>query len=227
MILKELIHPYKINEPLIHLGNKGDGGYVLPRSALSCEVLYSYGIGDNISFETDWEKNTGRKSYLYDMTVDSPVLLPNMKFFKEGISGQKQLTTDNFLNHLVVNQDAATNILLKIDVEGAEYDWIAHTDMAVLAARVYCLTIEFHWIGGYKQQFVAAIEKLQESFDIVHLHGNNYNGLVEGAPDVPEMTFTRKTANLIVAPCKYCYPLKDIDYPNNFRHPDLVIDYSD
>ena len=51
MIDKEKIRPFFFGN-LIRVGNRFDGGYVVPEQALkSCKFLLSLGINDDISFD--------------------------------------------------------------------------------------------------------------------------------------------------------------------------------
>lgn len=228
MNLKEIVRPQVIFEDLIHLGNDGDGAYIVPRSALDCDELYSYGISDNITMEDDWTRLTNHKpALLYDMTVESPVLQPGMSFFKEGLSGEQTHNTNNYLNHYKKNNSSSKNILLKVDIEGNEYEWIENTDIKELSQTVYCLTMEFHWVGRYKNQFINCINKLKEYYEVVHIHGNNYAGITnDNCPEVPEMTFIRKDNYKFGGPVTCKYPIIGLDFPNNNAWADLEIDYS-
>jgi hypothetical protein len=52
------LSPYVIKD-LIRLGNKGDGGYVIPKKLINeSEILISFGISHDWSFETDFKKRS-------------------------------------------------------------------------------------------------------------------------------------------------------------------------
>ena len=59
MILKSkynFLKPFKVKK-LVRLGRNYDGGYLLCDEILqSCENLITLGVGDDISFEIDFEK---------------------------------------------------------------------------------------------------------------------------------------------------------------------------
>ena len=63
--------PYKVKR-LIRFGRKFDGGYLVCNDAIKeIENLITLGVGDDISFEIDLEKNNSLKSvYMYDYTVN-------------------------------------------------------------------------------------------------------------------------------------------------------------
>lgn len=221
---KQLFRPLEISEKLIRLGEVHDGGYIINEGSLNCDCLFTYGIGTSCLFEEEWETKTGKPSFLYDMTVDSPTLLPKMKFFKEGLSGTKQRNTDNFLNHYAKEGITSKNVLLKIDVEGAEYEWLQNTDIKKLADIVSCLIVEFHSV--FSEPFEEQINILKKFYNIIHVHGNNNGSVRNEIPEVPEITFLRKDSSIFLQETKEKYPKKDIDSINNIEKIDMTIDFS-
>jgi hypothetical protein len=225
MIDKLLVRPWDIDQELIRFGSAGDGGYVANKGCLDqCDYCFSYGINGIITFEEDWEKFSGKCSYLYDHTCDAPPnLMPKMTYFKEGLGGNKTDNCNNFLNHY---KDLNLNgqVLLKMDVESCEYDWILNTNIDQLSKIVPTLIIEFHWIQNFP--FEECINKIKSHYNITHLHPNNYGALYNGIPNVPEITFLRKDSATFIKPTHKTYPLPILDSPNNNKCPDLIIDYS-
>jgi len=63
--------PYKVKK-LIRFGRKFDGGYVVCSDAIKeIDNLITLGVGDDISFEIDLEKNNSlKKVHMYDYTVN-------------------------------------------------------------------------------------------------------------------------------------------------------------
>ena len=55
-LLKKLL-PYKINTNLVRLGEKNDGGYLVPEDFEGIERNYSAGVGMLTKFETDLINN--------------------------------------------------------------------------------------------------------------------------------------------------------------------------
>lgn len=218
--MKEL-QPYKLLLPdkLIRLGNPdGDGGYLIAKSLLdTCDILYSYGVGTDSSFENDWTKlTTSKPAHLYDYTINFTPIYPQHTFHKEGLSGFKTNNCNNFLNHLTENGDCDRKVLLKVDVEGAEYEWLRHTNISELANSVNGLIIEFHDV--YDINLNGTLPRLQEYFNIIHLHSNNFGGIYNGIPVVPEITFLNKNipiGELFVGQL----PLQGLDVRNNVNNP--------
>src|ERR1700676_2453767 len=81
-----LLRPYDVlGGEKTRIGRSADGGYVLLTRPKLPDVVYSFGVGYNISFEHDLAER-GCKGYLFDHTVDGlPIQHPNLHFSKEGV----------------------------------------------------------------------------------------------------------------------------------------------
>lgn len=91
------LKPYKVKK-LIRLGRNFDGGYLVCNDALKhCNDLITLGVGDDLSFERDFDKKKKpKKVYLYDYTVNHNLFLKIiLKYFRRLITFRTRL--DNFL----------------------------------------------------------------------------------------------------------------------------------
>lgn len=230
-ILKELSRPYKIDDELIRLGYKSDGGYILNKKSIeSIDLCYTYGVGAEISFENDLSKfNPNVKIHLYDHTVDSPELLPNMVFHKEGLHGYKDGLLDSFFNHFETNQDDyGKQILLKLDAEGAEYSLFENYNVDRFK-HLHAMVIEFHDLHINLEKYLKIIYHLNKYFKIVHIHANNCGSVIDFQnfifPMVPEITFV----NSLIYNCQERifkkYPIEGLDYKNEIKRPNFEIDF--
>lgn len=166
----------------IRLGNPYDGGYVVSILSIgSSEAVFSYGVGGDISFERDYCLLTGKKAYCFDHTIEGigipDDLQDKIKFKKEGISGDDQEDTKHFFTHYETKK-LTGRVLLKLDVEGCEYDFFDKTDLQKLASITSGIVIEFHnfHIKETYERFLQLLEKMNKFFYIIHIHGNNYGG---------------------------------------------------
>ena len=113
------------------------------------------------------------------------------------------------------------DIFLKIDTEGAEYDYFLNVDVDDLASFTNGLVVEFHWIDQPDNQtkLVQILEKLDKHFILVHVHGNNWGGEFdyEGhkVPRVPELSFINRKYVTEYTPDNQDYPVVGVDFPNN------------
>jgi FkbM family methyltransferase len=211
------------------VGSAHDGGYVIVHGdAMSYDLVLSAGIETNIDFETAFLTLHPRvQCEAFDGTVQSfPPTTQNIRFHKMNIGPTNSASTTNWHSYL----DTSTNVFVKMDIEGSEYEWIdTLTDTHL--SHILQLVIEFH--SPYKQeQHWKMIDKLNTTHYLVHIHGNNFapivhftpNPLNATLPDVFECTFVRKTA--FSAPPAYNvipFPLPQLDTPNCKVRPDIPL----
>ena len=70
---------YKSAKNLIRLGKDNDGGYLVPKEDVkSSEMLISFGINDDWSFEKDFYAIKKSKILAYDASVNSLLFLKNV-----------------------------------------------------------------------------------------------------------------------------------------------------
>lgn len=227
----QLLTIYNVGEK-VRLGKENDGGYVIPHIALKkSHVLFSYGICNDISFDEAYIEATELKNEVhgFDHTIETiQTNYPeNFILHLEGLSGTQTENTDNFLAHFD-QVNPAGRAFLKIDVEGAEFDFFAHTQVKELSDRTTGMVVEFHHLANpsYRSKFFSILENLNEYFYVCHAHGNNHdtlfdyhkNGEVYSFPNVLELTFIAKDIVSDVSICQSAYP-SELDMPN---HPDRV-----
>lgn len=109
----------------------------------------------------------------------------------------------------ILNTFKQDKIILKIDIEGAEWDSLPI--VAKNLGNVNCLIVEFHDISSNISNFKKLLSDLQENFNIGHSHVNNFSSLnYDILPDFIEMTFVNK---------KYSHTNKKVT-----RLPNLTLD---
>jgi mannosyltransferase OCH1-like enzyme len=228
---------YNVGEK-IRVGNQHDGGYVIPKLALEhTGQLFSYGINNDITFDEHYIELTQfkKKAFGFDHTIDGIKTFYGDHFtlFKEGLSALETPQTNNFLIHFERYGDQSQT-LLKIDVEGAEYEYFLNTDCFFLSKVAKCIVVEFHWLSQpeYRSQFVQILHRLNPHYHICHVHGNNHDTLFthqEGNsqyvfPNVIEITFVAKDICEKVVPDHSIYPT-ELDNPNHSQRPDIDLSF--
>jgi hypothetical protein len=83
--LREVLNPsHCVSNTLIRLGSSSDGGYVLIDDLNQSEILFSIGVGENVTFDQDCEPKLA-KVVMVDHTV--PEFVPPPGKFESSISG--------------------------------------------------------------------------------------------------------------------------------------------
>lgn len=199
----------------VRLGNPYDGGYIVALQALcrsSC--LFSYGVNHDISFEIDYIEATNKKAFCFDHTTsfEVPIQFENkIILMREGLSAFKEEKTDNFLNHYTkyaenfwdnFSNEFSEKVLLKMDVEGCEYDFFKNVDMQALANVTTGMMIEFHWIYDERNRnsFFECLSKINQHFYLCHLHGNNNAEMIKYFERIPAATLNESYIEQFLIP---------------------------
>jgi hypothetical protein len=219
----------------VRMGHDSDGGYVMIDEH-DFERLYSYGVGRDISFEVDFVERWPVPAYLYDHTIDGiprndhPALL---RWKKEGIAATRLPNLNSLSAHIAENGDTdRENLVLKMDVEGAEWYSILATEDEVLR-QFRQIVMELHgltsqrWNASYEVK-AAVLDKMRRSFHLVHAHGNNHGTVYVDQeyllPDVLEVTYLRRDPDIVVRSSQTEYPIGGLDYPNRVGAEDIRLD---
>ena len=200
-ILQMLI-PVNNNVELIRIGGSTDGGYLLPDDLSGIHLCISPGVADTWKFEKELLSKYQIKSLMIDASIETPNLQDGLNFLKLWLGPSNNETTLS-MNSIITSQLGLGNqeLLLQMDIEGAEYASLMSTDIELLS-KFRIAVIEFHdlemWkINSYYSKVVLPLfTKLKEIFDVVHLHPNNggLNFIWHGIkhPSGIEVTFHRK-----------------------------------
>ena len=199
-----------------------DGGYVTINDPRVNKIAYSFGINQDVTWDNDMA-NLGYQIFMYDMTIeDLPYHRPEFHFFKQGIGEkfdpvQKLDTLEHFLQRN--GHENQRNMTLKMDVEGAEWDFLEQVDSKTLE-QFDQLIFEFHWLlfgTDFEKQarMFVLLKKLNRTHQLVHLHAHNTVSAVKYRgdfyPDVMEATYAKKD--------RYEFFDADIDLPIDLDRP--------
>ena len=187
----------------VRLGRNADGGYIIA-DELKYDLLLSGGIGGDTSFEKNFLQRYPdvKKAYGFDGTVADMSSKSYDNLFLVG----KNIGTDSSNNEtdLVEYIGDCKDIFLKMDIEGAEFDWILNS--AIDFNKFKQMVIEFHPFGSSDQDFgswfvfMESLKKLNKTHKIIHIHANNIAGVLKfecenhgmiTLPRVCELTFVR------------------------------------
>ncbi len=221
LALIRLLRPQDCGKELVRIGGKGDGGYLVPDDLGGIEYCFSPGVSTVVDFEIELADRK-IKSFLADYSVDGPpISRPEFIFDKKflGATDNDQFITLPTWKEKYL-KDYSGDLILQMDIEGAEYQVILNTPDRLLS-QFRILVIEFHSLDKLLDPFVfellsACFSKILESFYIVHLHPNNCCGSVRTRdieiPRIMEFTFLNKRRVSRAEPqTKFPHPL---DFPN-------------
>jgi hypothetical protein len=187
----------------VRLGNKlRDGGYILADRLRAGQIVYSYGISNDVSFDLD-VAGRGLVVFMYDHTIAAlPARHVNFRFFPQGIGPADRPETAIFTlaRQLRHNAHPDADMILKMDVEGAEWDTLDAMEAATLC-RFEQIVLELHQLDElhqdpFRQRMVRVLNKLNGMFNLIHVHANNTvrirTVLELPVPPLLEVTFLRK-----------------------------------
>ena len=228
---------------MIRAGKANDGGYVLPEISMEkADVLIGYGIADDISFEEYFADHYKKPAYGFDCGIEDIKINNNLvKFIPECIVTDKFLYGNQTSSHQtsIFAQQIETlklqkkQILIKMDIEGAEYqamhsilEHYKYITGIVLELHIYKnedATKALHLLKTLSKKFVLVHVHVH-----VHVHGNNFrpgwfysNNSKGKLPNVLELSYVNK--NLI-----HDYEISSnqnhpryLDMPNNPKRRDI------
>lgn len=199
-----MLRPRKlVGSGKIRLGRLFDGGYVMVDRFEGIEAAYSLGINDDVSWDLDVAAQ-GIPCFQYDPTIEAlPQQHPLFNWKPVWIGGDVDAAANReSLESLIVQNghDRSRDLLLKCDIEGAEWALLQRTPSRVLR-QFRQMVFEFHDLGmlcdpQHGNNVRNAFLNLTASHHVVHVHANNFAGwhVVGGVPvpAVIELTMLRK-----------------------------------
>ena len=215
------------NCDLKRFGEVNDGGYLLCGNLLGAvKGGYSYGISGYDGWGCQVAKELNVKVHQYDcFNPTVPVCSGGAtEFHSECVAGEPSTDADGRRfdtpeHQIVRNGDSGRQLVVKIDVEGAEWDTFRRSPDAVFE-QIDQLVVEFH--GVTEQRFVDVVKKLKRFYYVADLHYNNYSCTGEFRPFPAwafEVLFVSKR---LVVPAESGKPVggRALHTPNNPKKPD-------
>lgn len=229
--LRELLQVRRLSSndlAKVRIGKENDGGYVLLDDFKEGGIAYSFGISDDVSWDSDMV-DRGYDVYMYDHTIPAlPMEKERFHFFKQGLAGDNsaypQLAT--LKKYLEENGHSShQHMILKVDVEGAEWDWLQSVEEATLN-QFDQIVIELHWCTNYslREKILKGIQKINKTHGVLHLHGNNYARVfwLDGIPhpDVLEVLWVNRSVYSIDDSYR-ARPMEPLDQPNALERDEI------
>lgn len=227
-----VLSPRGTNLTLKRVGGEGDGSYVLPEEFCSPKYyLISGGIDNNNSFEFELA-DSGVKGIQVDNSINIPPKNhPNLEFVRKTI-GDVQKHDWVALSELINQTPQGKNLLLKLDIEGAEIAALNQLDQSELD-KFDCLLFELHNLSNiddkvFAEKLMNFLHKIQIDFASVFVQANNaclaYNLAGMLIPDNIEVTFIRKKETRSLE-SKDVKRIKSLTSKNNQMFAQINIDH--
>jgi hypothetical protein len=193
---------------MIRLGGLGDGAYVVPNDMASISACFSPGTANRKDFEDELSDRYSIPSHMMDASSDKAKFRTPLKsgqtFLKKWLSHEESdpdmMSLATWVQQLAPGRE---DLLLQMDIEGAEYPNIGLADPNLL--RRFRIIIELHGLAQLARNPQAFLEEkgrlfsnLMRNHVVVHAHPNNCCGLTVleeppgSIPNVLELTLLRK-----------------------------------
>ena len=213
-------------------GNGNDGGYLMCENLLTgVATAYSYGIEGRDEWGCAIAQQFDLPVHQYDCFVTTRPRCPSGTFvFHEECVGDTRVDSehrvfDSLPNQIARNGDLERRLVVKMDVEGAEWTTLAETPEAVLA-QIDQLVVEFH--GAGQAHYVETLARLKRTFVVAHVHFNNV-ACDAGAAPFPSRVYEVLFVNRIRAKVDHertSPPQPNPrDSPNNAKLPDCQVSW--
>ena len=232
LLLQEFQVVNPIGKAFCRIGNEYDGGYIM-LDDFQGGIAYSFGINTDVSWDEDIA-NRGYEVYMYDHTIDAlPYQRKEFHWFKQGLAdtataGPPLHLLDWYLwknNHM-----REEHMLLKMDVEGAEWGGLEQLNPLVLT-QFDQIVLELHGLiqahdDQKRMQILNVLHKLNQTHYVVHIHGNNYGAAItlggQVIPDTVEITFVNKQVVSVDKEAVVRLP-RDLDQPNDPNRVEYIL----
>ena len=228
------VQPVKLtNCELARYGEKHDGGYLACRNLLpEVRAAYSYGISGYDGWGCEISTELKVPVHQYDCFDTRHPSCPGGQtiFHPECVGGSSSTDAggrvfDSIQGQITRNGDSDKHLVMKMDVEGAEWESLLSTPDAVFE-KIDQLILEFHGVDKNIERSREVVLKLKEFFHVAHFHVNNYScrwGLQPFGGWAYEVTFvSKRLAKLDLGGGLATLP-NPLDTPNNPAAPDCQV----
>lgn len=218
----DILKPVETSHRLIRMGSDYDGGYLVPDDLSGIVACLSPGVSDCADFERDLA-DYGVCSHLADASVDVPKDLPQTCSFTKRHVGpfndSRTMTIESWIEELQLEQG---DLMLQMDVEGAEYAILLNVPESVLR-RFRIIVVELHFVDRFFDPYFHSVvypclKRLQTRFSVIHIHPNNGCGVVRlrglDVPRMLEITYLRRDRISVAGPAT--------EFPHRLDRPCVV-----
>jgi hypothetical protein len=221
----QYLHPKDVTDvDFVRIGRNGDGGYVMLNDLAECRYGISIGVGQEISWDLALA-DQGINLSLYDHTIGN-LLVQHGGIKFRSVGGRSP--GDGALNKMSLPEiitaeglDAECNMLLKMDIEGDEWEVLKGISPQLLG-KFSQIVVELHGMCDFDPHDkhltrLYVLKAIAATHQCIHIHANNWGDyrIIGGipVPDVVEATFALRSRYAVIE-CGRRFPTV-LDHPNN------------
>ena len=204
----QFMRPKPCHVPLLRIGGDRDGAYLVPDDLDGIEACFSPGVNNFKFFEDTLLEEYEISSHMCDFSSNAdafrtPLVEGKQTFQKKWLDVNGSEDSISLAEWTAQLAPGSQDLLLQIDIEGAEYRNIINTDDEVMK-RFRVIVIELHGLGELNNETTTAqrlkpfFDKLAKNFICVHAHPNNctpqvaVRGTPYRVPPIIELTLLSK-----------------------------------
>lgn len=232
-ILAELQPVVLKNCTLKRFGSANDGGYLMCENLIEpLDSAYSYGVGPNDDWGCEMSRRYHVPVYEYDCFDPARPTCDGGKFvFHNECVGDRSGYRDSRLfdtlqNQITKNNDIGRNVIVKMDIEGGEWESLLAAPDELLAA-IPQFAMEMH--GFDDPRILEVLRKLKRNFFLVNLHFNNWSCTSRAAP-LPawayQVLWVNKRIGVIDPAALVPAPMSPLNAPDSPTWPDCQLSAS-
>ncbi len=229
-LLEELRTVTLKNCNLKRYGGAHDGGYLMCENLTGgVQTAFSYGIDTEDNWGCDVSRLLAVPVHQYDcFTPYRPTCDGGRFVFHDECVGPRAETVeghrfDTIASQIARHGDANGVSLVKIDIEGAEWDSLMATSDVVLD-RIVQMPMELH--GTDQRKVLEVVRRLNRQFYLVNLHFNNFSCSPEAAP-LPgrayQVLWVNKRIGELDPNGPSPAPMSRLNAPDGPNHPDCQL----
>ena len=229
-ILAELQPVVLKNCTFKRFGSPNDGGYLMCENLIEpLDTGYSYGVGAN----DDWGCEVSRRYHVpvheYDCfdparpTCNGGRFIFHNECVGDRTGNRESHFFDTLENQMSKNGDTGKRALIKMDIEGGEWESLLAAPDELLAS-IPQLAMEMH--GFDKPKILEALRKLNRKFYLVNLHFNNWSCTPKAAP-LPAWAYqglwVNKRIGIVDPTAPVPAPMSPLNAPDSPTWPDCQL----
>ena len=208
-----------INRTRIPIGGKVDGGYVMLDDFENITIAYSIGIDGNIQFDKALA-DKGIDVYMYDHTINKTYRNEKFHWKKIGIGGNSERKNNIQTLQEMMKENGhlkEKNMILKMDVEGAEWNSLDDLSENILQQFKY-IVVEYHLYQIMIKKIYNVLRKIYKSHQVFYVHCNPFSYVRTFGNnticDVIEVSYVIRTGYSF-AKDESNYPIPELSYYDN------------